>query len=66
MTRAPQIGDWYRDLDSPVYEIVSVDDEEDMVEVQFFDGTVEQFSLIEWEAGFEDGEIVKVDPPEGF
>lgn len=62
----PLIGDWYRDLDSPVYEIICVDDEEDMVEVQYLDGTVEEFSLVEWEEGFENGEIVKTDPPEDF
>jgi hypothetical protein len=62
----PNVGDWYQDLDGPKYEIVGVDEEEDLVEVQYIDGTVEELSLIEWADGFREGEIVKTDPPEGW
>jgi hypothetical protein len=62
----PDVGDWYQDLDGPRYEIVHVDEDEDLVEVQYIDGTLDEVGLAEWEEGFEDGEIVKVDPPEGF
>jgi hypothetical protein len=65
-TAEPIVGNWYRDLDAPIYEVVHVDEHADLVEVQYLDGTVEEFGLAEWEEGYDDGEIVQVDAPESL
>jgi hypothetical protein len=62
----PQAGDWYRDGDGPMFEIVMVDEDEWFLEVQYFDGTVEELDLADWDEGIKKGEIVKVDPPESL
>jgi hypothetical protein len=62
----PQVGDWYSDNGGQAYEIVCVDHEEWFVEIQYYDGTVEELDLADWNEGFQKGEIVKVDPPESW
>ena len=43
----PMIGQWYKDIEQHVFEVVAMDDES--VEVQYFDGDVEAFDLDIWE-----------------
>jgi len=45
----PQIGQWYAHLDKGQrFYVVAIDDEENTIEVQHFDGDIEEFSLAEW------------------
>ena len=49
----PVIGEWYRRLDGALMEVVAIDMDEGSIEVQHFDGTVEEFDTEGWqEQGF--------------
>lgn len=54
---SPVVGEWYRRLDGSQFEVVAIDRDDGTVEVQHFDGTVEEFDLESWEEQqFEQGE----------
>lgn len=44
----PVVGDWYRRPGGNLFEVVAVDDEDGTVDVQHFDGTVEEIDLESW------------------
>lgn len=44
----PRIGDWYRNSSGETFEIVAFDDADETVEIQYFDGTVEELDLDTW------------------
>jgi len=43
-----RIGDWFRTVDGDELEIVAYDPDEGVIEVQFYDGTVEEYDLEDW------------------
>ena len=46
---SPVVGDWYRRINGALFEVVAVDRDDGTVEVQHFDGTLEEFDLESWE-----------------
>ncbi len=44
-----RIGDWYKTVDGDKLEIVAYDPDEGVVEVQFYDGTIEEYDLDDWQ-----------------
>ena len=46
---SPVVGEWYRRFNGALFEVVAVDRDDGTVEVQNFDGTVEEFDLDAWE-----------------
>lgn len=44
----PVVGDWYRRLGADLFEVVAIDDDDRTVDVQYFDGTVEEIDLDTW------------------
>ena len=44
----PVIGDWYRRPGGNLAEVVAIDEEDGTVELQHFDGTVEEVELEVW------------------
>ena len=46
---SPVVGDWYRRFNGALFEVVAIDRDDGTVEVQHFDGTVEEFDLESWE-----------------
>lgn len=62
---SPVVGDWYRRAHEPntsSFEIVAIDRDDGTIEVQHFDGTLEEFDLESWyEQDFEE-----VGPPEDW
>lgn len=45
----PIIGNWYMHLDKGQrFEVVALDEEQDTIELQHFDGDIEEVSLAEW------------------
>jgi len=45
----PTVGDWYRDRDNDLYfTVVAIDADGGTVELQHFDGDLEEFELTEW------------------
>jgi uncharacterized protein DUF6763 len=78
MTTIPQptIGDWYRNPGGMPFEVVAYDDDDGTIEIQYFDGTIEELEREDWDAQWKDGTLeageapedwtgsVDVDPPE--
>ena len=46
----PKIGDWYKNTIGETFEVVAQDEEDDTLELQYFDGTVEELDLETWES----------------
>ena len=45
----PSVGTWYADAQGVLFEVVAVDQDDGTVEVQYFDGTVEELEADTWE-----------------
>ena len=45
----PVVGDWYRRPGGALFEVVAIDRDDATVEVQHFDGTLEEVDLESWE-----------------
>lgn len=59
---APVIGEWYRRTGGDSFEVVAIDPDDRTIEIQYFDGTIEETDLDEWlEAA-----IVSTEPPEDW
>lgn len=44
----PVIGKWYRRVNGTLFEVVAVDEQDGTVEVQYFDGTIDDVDLENW------------------
>jgi DNA/RNA endonuclease YhcR with UshA esterase domain len=62
----PAIGDWYSLRGGELFEVVAVDDTDGTIEVQYFDGTLEEMDREDWQAQYSAGEIEEVDAPEDW
>jgi hypothetical protein len=66
MSAQPDIGEWYRVRGGDLLEVVAIDEDDATIEVQHFDGTVEELDLEDWEAQRASGEIEDADAPEDW
>ncbi|MFI4869351.1 MAG: DUF6763 family protein [Steroidobacterales bacterium] len=66
MSAQPDIGEWYRVRGGDLLEVVALDEDDGTIEVQHFDGTVEELDLEDWEAQRASGEIEGADAPEDW
>lgn len=58
----PIIGRWYQRPGRDIFEVVAVDDHARTVELQFFDGTVDELDREAWDTAF----IQSVEAPEDY
>jgi hypothetical protein len=58
----PRIGDWYLSINGDKFEIVALDEDEATLEVQFFDGAIEEFDFDSWN----EMEVKTIEPPEDW
>ncbi len=58
----PIVGEWYQTQEGDSLEVVAYDPREKTIEVQFFDGTVEEYDLENWK----ELEVVPAEPPEDW
>jgi hypothetical protein len=58
----PRIGDWYRSRGGDDFEIVALDEDDQTLEIQYFDGTVEEIDLDTWY----ELDIDAIEPPEDW
>jgi len=65
-TPQPGIGDWYRLNGEALFEVVALDDDDGTIEIQYFDGTVEEMDIEDWDAQWEDGALEAAEAPEDF
>ena len=45
----PLVGAWYADPQGALFEVVAIDHDDGTVEVQYFDGTVEEMDTDSWQ-----------------
>jgi hypothetical protein len=62
----PVIGNWYRIQGSDSFEVVAFDEDDGTIELQYFDGTVEEMDLEDWQAEKESGALEDAEPPEDW
>jgi hypothetical protein len=62
----PSIGDWYRLNGGELFEVVAIDGDDGTIDIQYFDGTVEEMDLEDWEAQWEDGALEAAEAPEDW
>ena len=65
-TPQPGIGDWYRLNGGALFEVVALDDDDGTIEIQYFDGTVEEMDIEDWEAQWEEGALESAEAPEDW
>jgi hypothetical protein len=58
----PRIGDWYQNISGENFEVVAHDADEDTVEIQYFDGAIEELDADTWS----EMEIQPIEPPEDW
>jgi hypothetical protein len=58
----PRGGDWYQNISGENFEIVALDDDEATLEIQYFDGAVEEVDFDSWH----ELEIAPIEPPEDW
>ena len=61
-TFQPRLGDWYQSINGDKFEIVALDDDAATMEIQHFDGAVEELDFDSWN----EMEIVPIEPPEDW
>lgn len=44
----PSIGQWFRRPNGSMLEVVAIDEKDNTVEVQFFDGTIDEVEIEAW------------------
>ncbi len=62
----PGIGEWYRLSGGETFEVVAVDDDDGTIEIQYFDGTVEEMDVEDWNGQWEDGALEAAEAPEDW
>ncbi len=58
----PRIGDWYRTVTGDNFEIVARDADDETLEIQYFDGTIEELDMDTWY----ELNIEAIEPPEDW
>jgi len=59
---APVIGEWFRRAGGDSFEVVAIDRDDHTIEIQYFDGTVEEMELEDWR----ESEIETCEAPEDW
>jgi hypothetical protein len=66
MRAQPDIGEWYRIRGGEQFEVVAIDESDGTIEVQYFDGTVEEIDVGDWEAQHAHGGIEQAEAPDDW
>jgi hypothetical protein len=59
---APVIGNWYRRTGGESFEVVAIDRDDRTIEIQYFDGTIEEMEIDDWL----EEQIEATEPPEDW
>lgn len=62
----PIVGQWYREGTNSLFEVVAIDDADETIEVQYFDGTVTEMDFDGWNEQLRDETIEAADAPEDW
>jgi hypothetical protein len=62
----PIVGQWYRGATNELFEVVAIDDQDQTIEIQYFDGTVTEMEFDAWNEHLLDELIDAADAPEDW
>ncbi len=62
----PIVGQWYRGGTNELFEVVAIDDDDETIEIQYFDGTVAEVDFDAWNEQLLDQLIDAADAPEDW
>jgi hypothetical protein len=62
----PIVGQWYRGGTDELFEIVAIDDQDQTIEIQFFDGSVTEIDFETWNEQLRDELLEAADAPEDW
>lgn len=62
----PIVGQWYRGDTNQLFEVVAIDDQDETIEIQYFDGTVTEVDFDSWNEQLLDELIDMADAPEDW
>jgi hypothetical protein len=62
----PIVGQWYRGLTNELFEVVAIDEEDQTIEIQYFDGTVTEMDFESWNEHLLDRLLDAADAPEDW
>jgi hypothetical protein len=62
----PNVGDWYRLNGGELFEVVAVDEDDGTIEIQYFDGTVQEMEVEDWDDSCEERALEAAEPPEDW
>ncbi len=62
----PSVGQWYRGVTNELFEVVALDDEDQTIEIQYFDGTVAEMDFETWNDQLLDRMLDAADAPEDW
>jgi hypothetical protein len=58
----PIVGEWYKDTEGQIFEIVAMDEEENYIEIQYFGGEIDEMDFESWGSSV----IENVEQPEDW
>lgn len=58
----PKVGGWFKTATGQTFEVVALDEEDGTVEIQYYDGAVEELDMDTWE----ELAMEPVEPPEDW
>ncbi|MCB1625324.1 MAG: hypothetical protein KDI32_12105 [Pseudomonadales bacterium] len=62
----PSVGDWYRFKDGEKFEVVAIDHDDGTIDLQYYDGTIEELDMEDWVAEASAGRVESIEPPEDW
>jgi len=62
----PIVGQWYRGGTNELFEVVAIDDADESIEIQYFDGTIAEMDFESWNDHLLDELIDAADAPEDW
>jgi hypothetical protein len=62
----PIVGQWYRGATNELFEVVAIDDEDETIEVQYFDGSITEMEFDSWNEQLADDDLEVADAPEDW
>jgi hypothetical protein len=62
----PIVGQWYRGVTNELFEVVAIDDGDETIEIQYFDGTVTEMDFESWNEQLLDRMLDMADAPEDW
>ena len=62
----PIVGQWYRGTTNELFEVVAIDDEDQTIEVHFFDGSISEMEFDSWNEQLLENDIEVADAPEDW